>query len=233
VPHALDVVGLSAGYGKVRVLHDVTLAVPQGTVVSLVGANGAGKTTLLRTVAGLIAPSSGAIHADGADITRKSAYEVARRGVCHIPEGRGIFPTLSVQENLVVQAQAGDGSYDTALEYFPVLRERLKQAAGTLSGGEQQMLALSRALVTRPRVLLLDEISMGLAPIIVTQLFETVAELAGRGTSILLVEQHLTHALRLSEIVYVLAKGRVVFCGEPIELRGRGELIGMSGFTGG
>ena len=232
MPNALDVAGLSAGYGKVEVLHGVDLVVPEGAVVSLVGGNGAGKSTLLGAVAGTVRRTRGSIDVGGNRLRRQSTYEIARLGVCHIPEGRGIFPSLTVEENLVIQALGGDGNYERALQYFPRLGERLHQPAGTLSGGEQQMLAISRALVTQPKVLLLDEISMGLAPVVVSQLFETVEDLARQGTSILLVEQYLTYALRLAEIVYVLAKGRVAFVGEPQELRGRVTLPGMSGFAG-
>ncbi|HUR77109.1 MAG TPA: ABC transporter ATP-binding protein [Acidimicrobiales bacterium] len=232
MPNALDVVGLSAGYGKVEVLHGVDLVVPEGVVISLIGGNGAGKSTLLGAVAGTVARTRGSIEVDGVALRRQSTYEIARLGVCHIPEGRGIFPSLTVEENLVIQALGGDGGYERALEYFPRLRERLHQPAGTLSGGEQQMLAISRALVTEPKVLLLDEISMGLAPVVVGHLFETVEDLARQGTSILLVEQYLTYALRLAELVYVLAKGRVAFIGEPSEFRGKVAVPGMSGFAG-
>jgi len=231
VPNALDISGLSAGYGRVEVLHGVDLLVPEGVVISLVGANGAGKSTLLGAVAGTVARTGGTVAVGGTRLRRQNAYEIARLGVCHIPEGRGIFPSLTVEENLVIQALGGDGNFDRALEYFPRLRERLHQPAGTLSGGEQQMLAISRALVTRPKVLLLDEISMGLAPVVVGQLFETVEDLARQGTSILLVEQYLTYALRLAELVYVMAKGRVAFVGEPHELRSGVAVPGMTGFS--
>jgi branched-chain amino acid transport system ATP-binding protein len=225
----LEVDGVSGGYGKVEVLHGVRLTVPDGAVVALVGANGAGKTTLLRLIAGLVPPTRGEVRVDRRSTRGLSPYEVARRGVCLIPEGRGIFPALTVGENLAMQAVGGDGSIDRALTYFPVLKQRITQRAGTLSGGEQQMLALSRALVTRPRLLMLDEISMGLAPIIVEQLFETVGELARDGISILLVEQYLTYALRMAEYVCVLGKGRVQFLGEPAELAGRD--VSMAGIS--
>jgi branched-chain amino acid transport system ATP-binding protein len=217
----LELRGVSAGYGRVEVLRGVDLAVPEGSLVSLVGPNGAGKTTLLRVIAGLLPPSRGEVRLDGRPLAGQRPFQVARAGVCLIPEGRGIFPSLTVRENLRMQAEGGDGTDEgvhRALHYFPRLGERLEQRAGTLSGGEQQMLALSRALLTNPRVLLLDEISMGLAPLIVAQLFETVAALAADGVTVLLVEQYLTYALELSDLVYVLGKGEVTFVGEPEEL---------------
>jgi branched-chain amino acid transport system ATP-binding protein len=210
-----------AGYGRVEVLRDLDLVVPEGALVALVGANGAGKTTTLRTIAGLLRPTAGEVRLDGRPLGRRQPFEVARAGVCLIPEGRGIFPALTVRENLAMQLP-GRGRdtdrLDRVFADFPRLRERQAQRAGTLSGGEQQMLAMARALVTDPRVLLLDEISMGLAPLVVEQLFETVQALATAGTTILLVEQYLTYALRLADLVYVLAKGSVAFVGEPEEL---------------
>ena len=221
----LELRGVSAGYGRVEVLRDLDLVVPEGSLVALVGPNGAGKTTTLRVIAGLLQPSAGQVLLDGRPLGRRRPFEVARAGVCLIPEGRGIFPALTVKENLLMQGEGGDRG-DEALErvlgYFPRLGERLAQRAGTMSGGEQQMLAMARALVTSPRLLLLDEISMGLAPQIVAQLFETVEALAAAGVTILLVEQYLTYALRLADLVYVLGKGTVTFVGEPEELRSGG-----------
>jgi branched-chain amino acid transport system ATP-binding protein len=217
--------GVRAGYGRVEVLRDLDLVVPEGALVSLVGANGAGKTTTLRVIAGLLRPSAGEVLLDSRPVGRRQPFEVARDGVCLIPEGRGIFPALSVRENLALQVQGPDpdGSrLERVFTYFPRLRERQGQRAGTMSGGEQQMLAMARAVVNEPRVLLLDEISMGLAPLIVEQLFETVEALAAAGTTILLVEQYMTYALRLSDLVYVLAKGSVAFVGEPGELLASG-----------
>jgi branched-chain amino acid transport system ATP-binding protein len=217
----LELRGVDAAYGRVEVLRALDLVVPEGSLVSLVGPNGAGKTTVLRVIAGLLAPSSGQVLLDGRPITGRRPFQVARAGVCLIPEGRGIFPALTVRENLRMQAEGGDrgdDGIDLVLQYFPRLGERLSQRAGTLSGGEQQMLALARALLTNPRILLLDEISMGLAPLIVAKLFETVAALAADGVTVLLVEQYLTYALRLSDLVYVLGKGSVTFVGEPEEL---------------
>jgi branched-chain amino acid transport system ATP-binding protein len=222
---ALELRGVRAGYGKVQVLRDLDLAVPRGSLVSLVGANGAGKTTTLRLISGLLRPTAGEVLLDGRPVHGLAPHEVARAGICLIPEGRGIFPGLTVRENLVLQAHGGDRSQealDRVLGYFPRLKERLEQRAGTLSGGEQQMLALGRALLTDPQVLLLDEISMGLAPQIVAHLFETVEDLARSGVTVLMVEQYLTYALRLSDLIYVLAKGSVAFVGEPGELRQTG-----------
>jgi branched-chain amino acid transport system ATP-binding protein len=227
MPAALELDGVVAGYGRVEILHGVSLAVPEGAVVALLGPNGAGKTTTLRAISGTVVPTKGAIRLHGRRISGRAPSGIARRGVALIPEGRGIFPSLSVRDNIeiAVRAVAGgsDGQRRAGLERivttFPRLGERLSQAAGTLSGGEQQMLALGRALVCQPRVLMMDEISMGLAPIVVDQLFDAVAALRAQGTTILLVEQYLTHALRLADVCYVMAKGEVAFVGEPAELR--------------
>jgi len=225
VPPLLEVDGVTSGYGKVEVLHDLSISVPEGTVVALLGPNGAGKTTTLKVISGTLPVSDGAIRYDGERIDGRSPFDIARRGVTLVPEGRGIFPGLEVRENLEIGVRAGDNGesrkvrMDRVLETFPRLRERLSQRAGTLSGGEQQMLALSRAFLGNPRVLLMDEISMGLAPRIVEQLFESVNELRERGLTIVLVEQYLTYALRFADICYVLAKGRIEFVGEAAELR--------------
>ena len=212
--------GVEAGYGEATVLRDVDLVVPDGSVVSLLGPNGAGKTTLLRAASGLLDPSAGRIVLDGVDVTGLPPHQLVARGVCHIPEGRGIFRTLTVRENLVSQAPStppGE-AVDRAVEAFPILGERLSQTAGTLSGGQQQMLALARAYATDARVVLLDEVSMGLAPLVVDEIFAFVARLAAEGRSLLLVEQYVTRALAISDFVYLLNKGRLVFAGEPGEL---------------
>jgi len=230
----LEVDHITSGYGKVEVLHDLSIAVPEGAVVALLGPNGAGKTTTLRAISGTLPVWRGQVRFDGRRIDGRSAYEIARRGVVLVPEGRGIFPGLNVRENLEigVRATANGGlasrraRLEGVLDAFPRLRERLSQRAGTLSGGEQQMLSLSRAFLAEPRLLLLDEISMGLAPRIVEQLFESVGRLKEQGLSIVLVEQYLTYALRLADICYVLAKGRIGFVGEPAELRGGEALAG-------
>jgi branched-chain amino acid transport system ATP-binding protein len=219
---------VTAGYGRVEVLHGTTVRVPAGSVVALLGANGAGKTTTLRVASGTLPVRSGSVHLDGRDVTERSAYDRARLGLTLVPEGRGVFPGLTVRENLDVAVRsAGERrttdrttALERVLDIFPRLRERLAQEAGTLSGGEQQMLAMSRAFLAEPRVLLLDEISMGLAPKVVEQLFEAVSALRDEGLTIVLVEQYLTYALRFADLCYVLAKGRVAFLGEPAELAG-------------
>lgn len=209
-----------AGYGPVEVLHGVDLAVPAGSLTALLGPNGAGKSTLLSVVAGLLPATSGQVIWAERDLDGIPPDARARAGMILVPERRGIFPELSVRENLDVFAPVR-GRYDAAVEAFPVLAQRLQQRAGSLSGGEQQMLAMSRALLREPRLLLLDEISLGLAPRVTRQLFDVVAELARGGTTIVLVEQYLSDALRLADLVYVLARGELAFAGEPGELEGR------------
>jgi branched-chain amino acid transport system ATP-binding protein len=211
---------VDAGYGVTQVLRDVTMVVPDGSVVSLLGPNGAGKTTLLRAASGLLKPWSGQMLIGDRDVTASSPHELAAAGVCHIPEGRGIFRTLTVRENLLAQAPSSrpDDVFALAVEAFPILGQRLSQQAGTLSGGEQQMLALARAYLTGPTLVLLDEVSMGLAPVIVDQIFAFVDRLAESGAALLLVEQYVTRALAISDFVYLLNKGRIVFAGEPGEL---------------
>ena len=224
--NALELQDVRAGYGRIEVLHGLSLAVPTGSVVALLGPNGAGKTTALRTVAGLLPITAGTIRLDGRRLDGARPSVIARQGVTLVPEGRGVFPGLTVEENLRIAHRAAPadegGAWDDWLErattIFPRLGERLPQIAGSLSGGEQQMLAICRALVGRPRVVLVDELSMGLAPLVVEQLFEQIANLRDAGQTILLVEQYLTHALRYADVCYVLAKGRVAFCGEAGEL---------------
>jgi branched-chain amino acid transport system ATP-binding protein len=213
----LELRNVRAGYGPVEVLHDVNLAVPRGSLTALLGPNGAGKTTLLSAIAGLIPIRSGEIRRDGTTINGQEPNERAEAGMLLVPERRGIFPELAVRDNLEVFAASRYG-WEIALDTFPVLRERLGQRAGLLSGGEQQMLAMSRVLLRQPTLLLLDEISLGLAPQVTRQLFGVVAELARHGTTVVLVEQHVSDALRLANVVYVLGRGEVVFAGEPSEL---------------
>jgi branched-chain amino acid transport system ATP-binding protein len=215
----LELDGICAGYGPHQVLRDVSVSVPDGKVVALLGANGAGKTTLLRVASGLLRPGEGRMVLDDSDVTHASAVELSRRGVCHVPEGRGIFRSLTVRENLVLQTRDRDrGDLERVIEAFPVLGARLRQVAGTMSGGEQQMLALSRAYLSNPRIVLLDEVSMGLAPSIVDAIFVFLEDLARRGAALLLVEQYVARALRLADLVYILNRGRVAFAGEPAEL---------------
>jgi branched-chain amino acid transport system ATP-binding protein len=222
---ALRLDSITAGYGSATVLRDVTLVVPGGSVVALLGANGAGKTTLLRVASGLIRPSSGRIVVGGEDLTGRRPHVLQRAGICHIPEGRGVFRNLTVRDNLELHANGGDRriAVERAVEAFPVLGKRIGQLAGTMSGGEQQMLALARAYVQNPPCrragfVLLDEVSMGLAPLIVDEIFDFLTRLAAQGTSLLLVEQYVTRALAAADYVYVLARGRVSFAGDPGEL---------------
>ena len=216
----LSLRGVRTGYGAVEVLHGIDLDVPTGSLTALLGPNGAGKTTLLSAVAGLLPLRAGRIEWSGQDIGWMRPDDRARSGMLLIPERRGIFATLSVRENLEVFA-GRNADLAPAFEAFPILNARLTQQAGSLSGGEQQMLAMSRALLGQPRVLLLDEISLGLAPRVTRLLFEVVAGLAASGVTVVLVEQYLSDALRLADLVYVLSRGEVAFAGEPAELAGR------------
>ncbi len=230
----LEVDNVVTGYGRVEVLHGLSLAVPPGTAVAVLGPNGVGKTTLLKAISGTLPAWSGQIRMEGQRIDGREPFEIARAGVVLIPEGRGIFPGMSVSDNLSVSARA-DRTADSAtrndrldfvFQVFPRLKERIEQRAGTLSGGEQQMLALSRAFLANPKVLLMDEISMGLAPIIVDELFESVGRLKAEGIALVIVEQFLTYALRLADICYIVGKGRVTFAGEAEELRQDSSLLG-------
>jgi branched-chain amino acid transport system ATP-binding protein len=216
----LELRNVCAGYGTGRVLENVNLVVPDGAVVALLGPNGAGKTTLLRVLSGLLRPSTGRILLDGEDVTGASPYELARAGICHVPEGRGVFPTLSVADNLRLQAprSVDRRAVELAAAVFPKLEQRRNQLAGTLSGGEQQMLALSRAYVAEPSTVLLDEVSMGLAPKIVDEIFDYLRRLAAEGISLLVVEQYVARALELADYVYILNRGRIRFAGEPAEV---------------
>ncbi|MGP3950024.1 ABC transporter ATP-binding protein [Streptomyces sp. 7N604] len=216
----LELLDISAGYGDTRVLRDVSLWVPPRSVVALLGTNGAGKTTTLRVASGLLAPSSGRLRLDGHDLTGKPPHILARHGVCHVPEGRGVFPNLTVRDNILIQAAGGDldEAIEKAVSAFPVLGEKLRLPAGSMSGGQQQMLAVARAYVTSPAYVLLDEVSMGLAPVVVDEIFEFLGKLAGSGCALLLVEQYVTRALELADYVYLMNRGRIDFAGEPGEL---------------
>jgi branched-chain amino acid transport system ATP-binding protein len=209
-----------AGYSGTKVLRGVDLKIPPSSVVALLGPNGAGKTTLLRVATGLLSPTGGSLHIDGEDVTGLAPHKLVEKGVCHVPEGRGIFRSLTVRENLLLQALKGDedAALDRAVQAFPRLGERMNQLSGTMSGGEQQMLALARAYVQQPRFVLLDEVSMGLAPLIVDELFEFLAMLARNGASLLLVEQYVARALDVADYVFLLNRGEVVFAGQPAEL---------------
>ena len=219
--HILEVLDLHVAYGRIEVLRGVDLTVPKGAVVALLGPNGAGKSTLLKVVSGQMAPTSGDIHLAGVHVTDAKPDELARLGLTTIPEGRSVFPNLTVEENLRLMSYAGVAAekvLDTAFSYFPRLHQRRDQLAGTMSGGEQQMLALSRALASDPALLMLDELSMGLAPLIVEELYDTVAQIAESGVSILVVEQFARTALRVSDYAAVMQGGRVVATGEPDEI---------------
>jgi branched-chain amino acid transport system ATP-binding protein len=213
----LRVEGLRAGYGPIDVLHSVSLSVEPGEVVALIGANGAGKTTALMTLSGVLPARGGAVVFDGHDLTRLPAHRVVKLGLVQVPEGRKIFPRLTVLENLQMGAftrtdtqQVAD-DIEKAFALFPILRERKSQAGGLLSGGQQQMLAIARALMARPKLLLLDEPSLGLAPQIVAQIFEVIRDLNRRGVSVLLVEQNARMALKVAHRGYVLETGRVTY----------------------
>ena len=213
----LRVSNIETYYGPIQAIRSVSLDVPRGRIVTVLGANGAGKTTILRTVSGLMDPERGSVSFDGKDIHRVAPDLVMRRGMCHVPEGREIFPFLTVQENLTMGAYTRSDSDGIARDmevcfgYFPVLRERAAQRAGLLSGGEQQMLAISRALMGRPKLLLLDEPSLGLSPILVTQIFSIIRRInQEQGVSILLVEQNAHIALKTADYGYILEVGRIV-----------------------
>jgi branched-chain amino acid transport system ATP-binding protein len=221
---ALELKDVRAGYGRIEVLHGVSLTVPAGTVFALLGPNGAGKSTTMAVASGRVQPTAGCVHVAGAHVNRVAPENLAKAGVCRIPEGRGVFPNLTVVENLRMWTYASDLSakevQERAFARFPRLGERRNQLAGTMSGGEQQMLAMSRALVTEPGVLLLDEISMGLAPKIVAELYEVVGQLAADGISILLVEQFARTALAVADYAAVMTGGRIAMVGQPDDVAG-------------
>ncbi len=223
IPPALEVVDLVAGYGRIQVLHGVSFAVPRGAVVALLGPNGAGKTTTLMCISGQLEPMSGHVHIGGHHLNGAASDRLARAGLCTIPEGRGIFPNLTVEENLRLFAfttQRSDGDIrERTFTQFPRLQERRTQLAGRLSGGEQQMLAMARALATEPSVLMLDELSMGLAPKIVEDLYAIVAEIATTGVSVLVVEQFARRALAVAQYAVVMVGGRVTAVGEPSDIQ--------------
>jgi branched-chain amino acid transport system ATP-binding protein len=212
---------VKAAYGTIQVLHGVDLSVPEGSVVALLGPNGAGKTTTLSVACGLMEPTAGKVYMGGVDVTGSRAEELARRGVVTIPEGKGIFPNLTVRENLMMATYSGlDMGHVEEVAYtrFPRLGERRSQVAGTLSGGEQQMLAMARGLAADPAVLLLDELSMGLAPLVVEELYGIVAHIARGGTSILVVEQFARTVLGVADLAAVMVNGTVRAVGRPDEI---------------
>ena len=222
----LEVEGLCVNYGHIEAIRDVTFSVEEGTVVTLIGANGAGKTTTMKTLSGLRKVRAGRIMFDGKDITHLAPYERVKMGLSQSPEGRGIFPGMTVRENLDMGAyvrsdKAGMAKdLDRVLALFPRLQERIGQVAGTMSGGEQQMLAMGRALMARPRVVLLDEPSMGLAPKLIQQIFSIITEINEQGTTVLLVEQNAAQALKRAHTAHVLETGEIVRSGTGAELAG-------------
>ncbi|WCO66154.1 ABC transporter ATP-binding protein [Iamia majanohamensis] len=220
-PPVLELRGVKAAYGKIEVLHGVDLAIPRGSVVALLGANGAGKTTTLSVASGQMAPSEGDVYLAGRRVTGASASALASAGLCTIPEGRGVFRTLTVRENLRMATYRGIDLAtveDRAYGIFPRLGARRGQVAGTLSGGEQQMLSLARALVTEPAVLLLDELSMGLAPMIVDDLYQQVGRIRRQGVSVLVVEQFARTVLGVADVAAIMAHGRITSVGTPSEI---------------
>ncbi|WP_100964823.1 ABC transporter ATP-binding protein [Bosea sp. FBZP-16] len=211
----LKVSELTAGYGRTTILQDVSIRIGKGEVVTIIGANGAGKTTLLRAISGLVKPTSGSIVFDGQEIAGATAADIVGRGLIMVPEARQLFPVMTVRDNVMMgcyHANTREGSaarFEEVLEIFPRVRERLDQLAGSLSGGEQQMVAIARGLMAKPRLLMLDEPSLGLAPIIVQQMFAIVERICAMGTTVLLVEQKAFHALKIAQRAYVIENGRI------------------------
>jgi branched-chain amino acid transport system ATP-binding protein len=220
----LELRNVDAGYGPFKALFDVSFSVAPGRVLTLLGSNGSGKTTIARVCSGLVEPTRGAVFFDGNDMTKRHAYEYARAGVTHAPEGRSVFASLTVEENLqlaLVRSHGKSGAthaVQEAYELFPRLGDRATQLAGTLSGGEQRMLSLARVLVDKPRLLIADELSLGLAPIVVDEVYATLGRIRDAGTTLLIVEQHVSHALGIADDVIVLIKGEVSFYGPVGEL---------------
>ncbi len=218
----LKVDNINVYYSQIHALHDVSFEVKDGEIVTLIGANGAGKSTVLKTISGLLRSRTGDVLYDGASIAKTEPHRIVERGIAHVPEGRRIFLQMTVRENLEMGAFTSKGDFkddiDAVYERFPRLKERRRQTAGTLSGGEQQMLAIGRALMSHPRLMMLDEPSMGLAPLLVQQIFDIISELNRRGTTILLVEQNAQMALAVADRGYVLESGRVVLSGDAKEL---------------
>jgi ABC-type branched-subunit amino acid transport system ATPase component len=229
-PPLLEVKRLAAGYGHLEVIRDVNLTVRPGEVVACIGANGAGKTTTLRAISGMIHPRSGQVMFNGRDITGKTAEHISREGLVHVPEGRGLFPNLTVEDTLRLVSNSLGHAPDLATAYrlFPKLKERRNQAVGTLSGGEQQMVALARAVLARPRLVMVDEMSQGLAPTVVRQLFEIIRMMRDEGIAVLIVEQFVESALEVADRAYVFEHGTIGHSGSAAELRADRKLISGS-----
>ncbi len=221
----LKLIGVEAFYGKIKALHGVSLEVPHGKLVCILGANGAGKTTILKTVSGILEPETGTIHFDQQRIDGMDPEDIVGLGIGHVPENRHVFPELTVYENLIMggflinDKAILEERLESVYHRFPVLQDRSRQLAGTLSGGEQQMLAISRALMLQPKLLLLDEPSLGLSPLLVQEIFDTIKELHRSGVTILLVEQNINQALRIADYGYVLTSGKIFLSGTYEELR--------------
>ncbi len=226
----LRVNSIDVFYGSLQVLWDVSLEVREGEIVAIAGANGAGKTTLLKAISGLIHPASGSIEFAGREITNDKAYDIVGQGISQVPEGRGLFPDMTVLQNLIIgsynrQARAKkEENLSRVYELFPVLQERKEQLAKTLSGGQQQMVAIGRGLMSNPRVMIIDEMSLGLSPLIVRDLFEVLHEIRARGLTVLLVEQNVWQTLHEADRAYVIETGRIVLSGNALDLRGEEEI---------
>ena len=220
VEPALDVQGLEAGYGRTTILRGVSLTVPAGEIVTLLGPNGAGKTTFLRAVSGFLPVAKGSVSMFGGDVTKLAAHRRFERGLCHIPEGRGVFRSLTIRENLVMQSKKGEEEHalERATTAFPILGERLHQHAGTLSGGQQQMLAMAAAYVRDPRLILVDEASLGLAPIVVDEIFTFLERITAEGSALLIVDQFVTRALGMATTGYIMRRGEIAYSGPAREL---------------
>ena len=218
---ALSMKGITSGYGTTTIVRNIDLTIEAGSVTALLGPNGAGKSTLLKTMSGLIRPMSGSVMIDGHDVSSLAPNKRANLGLCHIPEGRGIFPSMTVKENLELQAKPGEQSIaiEKGIAAFPILGERLMQRAGTMSGGQQQMLSMARAYTQNPRVILVDEGSLGLAPIVVDEIFSFLAGVAAAGAALLIVDQFVARALALATSAYVMTRGEIVFAGNSVELQ--------------